>query len=261
MRSRAQIYIAGFLTWLAGYVDAAGYIALLHIYTANMSGNSVSIGIQLWDRNWMEALLRAWPVAFYVIRLLLGRLLLEIGGRLRIRPIAAGAFCIEIIFLLPVIFSQSLQAHSALEKPSHAASVQDFFFIGLLAVAMGLQNATLTHFSSLTLHTGFVTGTLVKLAEQFTKWLTWSYDEITKQHVALGDLVSSSQHQKNFQAAAFLAAVWTAYVIGAFCGAVGHSSLHLKCLFIPIAGLMLLAIVDLRTPLALKDEEEQLKLP
>ena len=51
MRSRAQIYIAGFLTWIAGFVDAVGFLALVQIYTANMSGNSVAIGIRLWNQD------------------------------------------------------------------------------------------------------------------------------------------------------------------------------------------------------------------
>jgi uncharacterized membrane protein YoaK (UPF0700 family) len=254
MRSRGEIYIAGFLTWIAGYVDAVGFVALLHIYTANMSGNSVALGIQLWDRNWKEAFLRAWPVANYVAGLLIGRILLAIGGRLGIKRVAAGAFCIEIAVLLPVAFAQPV-------KSSQGVPVQDVLFIAVLALAMGLQNATLTHFSSLTLHTGFVTGTLVKMVEQFTKWLIWSYDALTKRHATIAALIRESQDQKDFQTAVLLAAVWSAYVAGAICGAAGQSAFDLRCLFVPIAGLALLALVGLRTPLALKDKQEQVTLP
>ncbi|SRR5579884_75886 len=254
MRSRAQIYISGSLTWIAGFVDAAGFLALLQIYTANMSGNSVAFGIQLWNQNWVEALRRGWPVAIYVIGSLIGRILLEIGARLKIRPMASIAFCIEIALLLPVSVAHSLVW-------SESASLADFAFIGLLALAMGIQNATLTRFSSLTLHTGFVTGTLLKFAEQFTKYLTWCFDEMHRHGMPFTNVLRKSGRQKDFQLSVWLGSVWAAYVIGAICGAAAHSAIDLKCLFVPIAGLAILALIDLQNPLAVKEEEEQNKLP
>lgn len=254
MRSREQIYIAGFLTWLAGFVDAIGFLALVQIYTANMSGNSVALGIQLWDQNWMEAARRAWPVAVYVLGLLLGRILIEIGGRLRFRSIASVSFCLEIVILLPASLAHSL-------SHSQSTSAADFELIGLLALAMGLQNATLTHFSSLTLHTGFVTGTLVKMIEQFTKYLAWSFDELRQHHASLSSLLHRSAKQKDLRAAVLLAAIWTAYVVGALCGAAGRFSIDMRSLFIPIIGLAALMLIDVRKPLAVQEEEEQVKLP
>lgn len=254
MPRRGQIYIAGFLTWIAGFVDATGFIALMRIYTANMSGNSVAIGIQLWDQNWIEALRRAWPVMVYVLGLLLGRILLEIGARLRFRSVATAAFCIEIAALLPASFAHSL-------KPGGAASLLEFGIIALLALAMGVQNATLTHFSSLTLHTGFVTGTLVKMSENFTKYLTWSFDEIRQRRISISDWLGRSGEQENFQLARLLGSVWVAYVVGAICGAAGHAAADLRSLFIPIGGLAVLVLIDLRHPLAINDENEQAKRP
>lgn len=254
MRSRGQIYIAGFLTWLAGFVDAVGFLALVQIYTANMSGNSVAIGIQLWDQNWMEAVRRAWPVAVYVVGLLSGRILIEIGGRLRFRSIATVGFCLEIVILLPVSLAHSL-------SHSQATSAAEFELIGLLALAMGLQNATLTHFSSLTLHTGFVTGTLVKMSEQFTKYLTWSFDEIRQHHASFASVLQRSAKQQDFQTAVQLAAVWTAYVVGAICGAAGKTEMDFRCLFIPMVGLAALTLIDMRKPLAVEEEKEQVKRP
>src|ERR1700685_3318633 len=126
MRSRGQVYIAGLLTWIGGFVDAVGFLALLQIYTANMSGNSVAIGIQLWNQNWTEVLRRAWPVAVYVASLLLGRILLEIAGRLKIRSVASVVFVIEIAALLAATFAHSL-------PPSQKISFAEFLLVGLLA--------------------------------------------------------------------------------------------------------------------------------
>lgn len=254
MRSRAQIYIAGYLTWIAGFVDAAGFVALGQIYTANMSGNSVAIGVQAWDQHWLETLRRAWPVAVYVVGLLCGRISLEIAGREKVRRVAAVAFGIEIVALLPVSFAHSF-SHSQTQSPLA------FGLIALLSFAMGMQNATLTHFSNITLHTGFVTGTLVKMAEQFTKYLTWTYDQVRREHRPLREVLRRSMAQGDLGMSVLLGLIWAAYVVGAVCGAAGHSLAGLKCLFVPMAALFILGLYDLRQPIAVKDENEQLKVP
>jgi uncharacterized membrane protein YoaK (UPF0700 family) len=113
----------------------------------------------------------------------------------------------------------------------------------------------------LTLHTGFVTGTLVKMTEQFTKYLTWSFDEFRQRHIPARDVLRSSYKQQDFRLAVLLGSIWTAYVVGAICGAGAHTAVDLRCLFVPIAGLAILALVDTRKPLAVSDEKEQAKLP
>ncbi len=53
-----------------------------------------------------------------------------------------------------------------------------FTLVALLAFAMGVQTATLTHVGALTIYTTFVTGTLTKLTESFTRVLFWGYDQL-----------------------------------------------------------------------------------
>ncbi len=42
------------LTTVGGFVDAVGYIALFEVFTANMSGNSIHIGMYLGQHNWLQ---------------------------------------------------------------------------------------------------------------------------------------------------------------------------------------------------------------
>jgi uncharacterized membrane protein YoaK (UPF0700 family) len=144
---------------------------------------------------------------------------------------------------------------------SESLSPAEFRFIALLALAMGLQNATLTRFSSLTLHTGFVTGTLVKMSEQFTKYLTWSFEEMKWRHKSMLSVLRRSAKQNDFRGAMLLGAIWMAYVVGAICGAAGHLSMDLRSLFIAMVGLGFMAFIDLRQPLAISDERAQGKVP
>lgn len=249
MQGKAPLLLAAFLTWLAGFVDAAGYISLGHIYTANMSGNSVAIGIHSVSGEVAATLRRIWPVVTYFAGLLFCRLLITYGARRRIRRVATLAVCCEIVLLLPVCL---------ITGSAHQVGIElSIAYIGLLALAMGIQNAALTHFSTLTVHTGFVTGTLLKCAEHGAKYLTWFWDEAHQG--SIWRAVRNSGSEKSFRLTVWLAAIWCAYVVGACCGAFGNHSVGLRSLWIPIAGLIAVIAADLKKPLAGKEEEQQAK--
>lgn len=250
MAKTVFIVVPVLLTWVAGYVDAVGFISLGQIYTANMSGNSIAVGIQTVARDWPEALIRFWPVLTYVAGLLFCRLLLQFGARRHIRRIATVTLALEIGLLILVCFGQSQPAATTLPAVT---------YIGLLAIAMGIQNGTLTHFSFVTVHTGFVTGTLVKMAEEFARYLTWLWDSTRggRRHVLR--VLRASRRQQSFQRTALLAALWVAYVLGALSGAFGSSLSSVRALTVPIVSLFVVICCDLQWPLAVREEEAQTK--
>jgi uncharacterized membrane protein YoaK (UPF0700 family) len=239
--------VAGLLTWVAGFVDAVGFLSLGRIYTANMSGNSVAIGIHLSSQSWSEMLRRVWPVAAYVIGLVFARFVIEAGARERIRSAASVVFACEIAFLAPACI---------LGLPSRASLDLPVAFVGLLALAMGSQNGALTRFSSLTLHTGFVTGTLVKFAQYLTRFLTFTLDRM-RNGETLPKLLAESRREESLRLASFLLAIYLAYIAGAVCGALGERAMNLRALIVPVGCLALLIFIDLQCPLALQDEEKQ----
>lgn len=249
MTDNLPLFVAAALTWIAGFVDAVGFVSLGGIYTANMSGNSVAIGIRSAAQAWPQMLQRFWPVAAYVAGLVLCRILIEIGARERIRAIASLAFVAEIALLAPACLATS----------QHAAA-SSYLYIALLALAMGAQNAALTRFSSLTLHTGFVTGTLLKMSEELAKCLTWAFDQIRKPGASIAGVLARSRGQRPFRLTAWLALIWLCYVVGAYCGALGHGIVQLRALIVPIAGLTVLILIDLVHPLATGEEQDQAKL-
>ncbi len=251
VRRLLELAVATFLTAIAGFVDAVGFLSLAKVYTANMSGNSVALGIAISHRDWPTALFRVWPVLLYVSGLVFGRALLAYGARRGARHIAAVAFGCEVLFLLFALLIGS-------DAPSSIPGRQ-FLGIALLASAMGIQNSTLTHFSSLTLHTGFVTGTLVKMAEHFVACTTGAIERFRAGQPVLRSLIAADG-QKSFRMTLFLAMTWTAYVFGAALGAWGESVSHSRSLFFPIAGLALLIALDLIQPLGREDQQYQAHL-
>lgn len=228
------------LTWIAGFVDAVGFLAFARIYTANMSGNSVAVGIFLSARQWPQFMLRLWPIVIYVVGLVLGRGLIEIGAARKQRRIASVAFGCEVV-LLGIV----------------ASGIEDAQYVGiaLLAAAMGIQNAALTKFSSLDLHTGFVTGTLVKFSEQFVGYVTGLVRLLGR-----GESIADSFRHESFRMSLFLGLTWTAYVVGAAAGGWGKAAIETRAVVVPIIGLALLILLDVFRPLGVQEEQQQQRI-
>jgi uncharacterized membrane protein YoaK (UPF0700 family) len=212
-----------------------------------MSGNSIAIGLQGARQNWPEFLARLWPVVMYMTGLLFCRLLIEFGGRKKISPIATLTLGIEIAILLPIALISGVRGHVTQEL--------QVAYVALLALAMGIQNAALTHFSDLTLHTGFVTGTLLKAAEHGAGYLTWLSDEMRRSGARRA--LSRSPNEKSFRHGLYLLFVWIMYVCGAAFGTFGVLAWAFRTLFVAIGGLGIVIAMDLKHPLAQKELAEQ----
>jgi uncharacterized membrane protein YoaK (UPF0700 family) len=58
-----------------------------------------------------------------------------------------------------------------------------------------------------------------------------------------------------------LAGLWLAYVVGALSGAFGNHLANLRSLAVPVASLAVVIALDLRSPLAVKEEQAQIEGP
>jgi uncharacterized membrane protein YoaK (UPF0700 family) len=248
-----KVAIALCLTSIGGFVDAVGYIALFQIFTANMSGNSIHLGMYLADRDWWGFLRPACAVAAYVSAMVLTRVAVQVAGRNGIRSIASLTLTAEAVLLL--LFARATPA-------MHAGRIVDlhspgyFALVALLAFAMGIQTATLTQIGTLTVYTTFVTGTLTKFAESFTRALFWAYDRLrlTRQ---ISDTVRLVPWQQDARAAAFLASTWFCYLAGATLGTIAKYRWELRALYIPVVVLVGFIVIDLLHPVGIEEEKHQ----
>jgi hypothetical protein len=101
-----------------------------------------------------------------------------------------------------------------------------------------------------------VTGELVKLAEQASKYLTWLGSNLGG---GVWRALRLSPGQKPFRVAVWMAGLWTAYVAGAACGALGDYAWNCRSLVFPMSVLAALVTLDVRKPLALAEEREELQ--
>ena len=248
---RGKVAVALLLTMTGGFVDAVGYIALFQVFTANMSGNSVHIGMYLGQLSWMEVLRPLCAIVSYVVGMGVTRIAIGIAGRTGMRRIASVTLATEALLL-------ACFAHAT--PKMHLGQIVDqqslgyFSLVAVLAFAMGVQTATLTHIGPLTVYTTFVTGTLTKLTESFTRVLFWLYDE---RSAGVSSVKARVWFQPDVQEGAMLASTWICYVIGATIGTVLKTKWELRALYVPVALLIAFALLDQFRPIDVEEEQHQ----
>lgn len=240
------------LTAIGGFVDAVGYIALFQIFTANMSGNSIHIGMYLGHGDWANLLRPLCAVISYVVGMALTRIALEAAARGHVRRIASLTFAVEAV-LLAFFAHGTPKMHLGQITDLHSALY--FSFVAMLSFAMGVQTATITHVGALTIYTTFVTGTLTKMTESLTRIFFWVYDELRQS--GMSHIVRQMRRQSDVRDAAMLAALWLMYVIGATLGLLAKERWNLRALYLPVALLIVFIVIDRLRPLGVQEEKAQ----
>jgi uncharacterized membrane protein YoaK (UPF0700 family) len=248
-----KVAIALGLTGIGGFVDAVGYIALFQIFTANMSGNSVHVGMYLgeWDLSGLTRPMCA--ISAFVAGMVLTRIAIEVATRTGIRRIASFTLSAEAVLLL--LFASANPA-MRLGQIVEMHSPAYFALVAMLAFAMGVQTVTLTHIGPLTIYTTFVTGTLTKFAESFTEALFWAYDRL-RQSQAVSRVVRLAAKQEDVRHAVFLAGAWICYLAGAAFGTLIKHRWELRALYFPAGMLVLFVLVDQLRPIAVGEDRHQ----
>lgn len=133
------VWQACLLSIVAGYADAVGFL-VFNAFAGAMTGNTVLLGIALAHGKLIDAAQSAAIIAAFLV------------------GVAASAVLRRHVSLAGILFLEATAiVLAALATPSVAAT--------LLAFAMGLQNAAMTHFAGTSLNTVFLTGNLQKLVE------------------------------------------------------------------------------------------------
>jgi uncharacterized membrane protein YoaK (UPF0700 family) len=247
VRQRVKSAVALVLNFSAGIVDIVGYIALYHWFVAHMTGNTVHFGNELVAGKWDDAMKAGFVIASFIFGSVVGRAVIEVGARRQQQSIASVPLLVEAA-LISAFICMDLRATREVPLP------QLLIMLALLALAMGLQTATLTKIGPLTIHTTFVTGMLNKFAEAISEWFFWAYDRVRGAHAWRG-----ITHHRAFRNARFMTLIWVSYMCGSIVGTAMYSRWNAWVLAIPVVFLLLSAAIDQRQPLALEEEKEQIE--
>jgi len=196
------------LTWVAGTVDAIGYLSLGHVFTANMTGNAVLLGLALGQGQSQAAFRSLFALGGFALGVTIGAILAHRTGtdidqrRAFVGPIFAETMILAafaVTFHLPMIPRNQYTLH---------------VLIGLCAVAMGIQSAAVRRLKLPGIATTVLTGTITSLVAGLVRWLHLTYVSSPAEDAA-GAAATGGRHLW-LQAGVFLVYVIAAVSAGIF---------------------------------------------
>jgi uncharacterized membrane protein YoaK (UPF0700 family) len=250
-RARTKAAVALGLTFVAGLVDIASYIAVYHLFVAHMTGDTVHLGHNLVIGDWSKAAEAATVIGAFIFGSIVGRSVIEAGARRRIKRAATITLLMEATLILILVWSTPPDvAH----RPESLSTI--YWTLALLAAAMGMQTATVTRIGALTIHTTFVTGMLNKLAQSISQWLFSIHDEWGQQ-VSWRERLRHCVQHPSLGIAGFMLGIWICYLVGSLAGAWMSLHWNTRSLYVPVAMLAIAAGIDQVRPLSLEEEKDQ----
>lgn len=154
--ARVHLVLMLVLTFSTGIIDAVGYLGLDRVFTANMTGNVVILGMGLVGGDGLPVLGPALALGGYTVGAALGgRILGGVAGRWGHRSTTA--------FAVTGVLATALGVSSILVVP-HGGTPWAFVVTTALAVAMGVQAAAARRLGVKDVTTVVVTSALTGLA-------------------------------------------------------------------------------------------------
>lgn len=208
------------LTWAAAGVDAISYLGLGHVFTANMTGNAVLLGLSIGQGQGLAALRSIIALASFAMGVALSAVMLETRQGRGEWPIeVTRAVAAEGIILGLFTLTWHLGAHRGGLL---------YALIALSAVAMGIQSAAIRHLQVPGIATTYITGTLTSMVAEFVSWLA----RVQRSPLAVDPTGQSATleapHVRSYHGARLQAVVLVVYVLAAIVSALlqaGHSRL------------------------------------
>jgi uncharacterized membrane protein YoaK (UPF0700 family) len=191
------------LSVAAGCVDAVSYLSLGHVFTANMTGNTVLLGLSLGQADWPAALRSGVALLGFIMGVALGSLIsARDSQREALWPIRVTlTLALELIFLVALAVGFYLVGGAAQS------------LIVLAALAMGLQSTAVRRLGIPGVATTYITGTLTSVIERAIGSLYLA----TSSAALSGERGEGRSEQAAATARGLVvpADVWVAYAIGA----------------------------------------------
>jgi uncharacterized membrane protein YoaK (UPF0700 family) len=195
-------WLAFLLAAVAGIVDVAGYIALGGIFTAHVSGDTVTAADAVAHGAWEPALRYSAPLLFIVIGYLIGGTIVKLATIRGLRYWFSLGALVEAVFLALFAFGHARLADSSLDYIP--AGWELYGLMACLAFAMGVQNSLLRSVEDVGVRTTFVTGMVVSFAQEL---LDWTFARFMPAHPG-----------ERGEKASLFATIWLCFAIGGAAG-------------------------------------------
>ncbi len=228
-----RLWPAILLAWIAGFVDALGYLALAKVFTAHMSGNAAAVGAEMGAGKWHEAMIRGLAIPGFVLGVALGETMGSLSGsrsaEARNRPRRLASLSLELFLLVGFLVLEKLSSGSP--APGTFAY---FVRVWLLALAMGVQTSALRRGGGARVRTTFISGMLTKMTLTAITWLF---------HLSRSSSPASFRDSAASRAVLYGLIVF-AFLTGGICGGFGEVRWGSIALVFPMAALLIIIVAD-----------------
>jgi uncharacterized membrane protein YoaK (UPF0700 family) len=220
------------LSLAAGCVDAVGYLGLGQVFVANMTGNTVLLGLAIGQADGQGVLHAGTALAGFILGVALGATIVERGPEQAAwTPAVTAALGLELVILL------TFAAGWLLDGPE-PSGVPVYILIALSALAMGVQSAAVRRLEVAEVSTTYVTGTLTALTARMVGWLRSTFSESAAERTTF-----TEPRERGLP---LTADVWLAYGVGAVVGGAAQLLWQPGALVLPVAAVA--AVVALMAP-------------
>ncbi len=216
------------LAWAAGSLDAIGYLGLGHVFTANMTGNAVLLGLALGRGEGLAALRSVVALGGYALGVAIGATIVSKDReRMDWPPSVTNA-----VFLEGIVLAAFTIAWHALRVPRPEEWL--YGLIALAAVAMGIQSAAVRRLEVPGIVTTYITGTLTSLVSGLTSRI--------RQAKARSAPEASSPAINWERRVGLQAGVFMMYVLAAVLSGLAQTRAPSFATIAPVLGVLLVAI-------------------
>ncbi len=216
------------LACAAGYVDAVSYIGLGRVFTANMTGNTVLLGIALVGGESQAVIQSGLALAGFLVGAVLGAWIVDRGKTDAVWPPA-----ITVALVLEGVILIALAVGWSFASGSSPMPLAREVLIVLSAVAMGVQSAAARRLDVSGIATTYITGTLTSLGTHVARSLPGAGAIPSKRKPS-----GPANHMRPTGSAhgvGLLATVWLVYVGGAIVAAGAISRIQVFACVFPVA--------------------------
>lgn len=200
--------VLGALAFSAGGVDAVSYLGLGHVFTANMTGNTVLLAVAAAEHSAGRAARSAVALAAFCAGVALWVLVSRRRRGSRWPDSELPALLLGLLALSAMAIGWAFAG----PRPDAAAR---YLLIAASAIAMGLQSAITEASGASGISTTYMTGTLTRAIRGITHKL------------ARGGRADDGTHVRG--------GLWLVYILGAAAGAFAETSWHAGAVAIPVA--------------------------
>jgi uncharacterized membrane protein YoaK (UPF0700 family)/anti-anti-sigma regulatory factor len=240
MKSRLAIS----LSWIGGYVNV---VALLHCghVLSHQTGNTTWFGEAAVRGGWSAAAMFGFLVLIFFLGAVGSSLMTEWADRRSVRSKYILPMAVEALLL--IIFALGVPRTGPwplLQGPPL------YWMTGLAALAMGLQNATITRISGAVVRTTHLTGVVTDLGLESVQLLLWYWDKLRGRWGRAGRVLRISQRHPTLLRVLLLASIYGSFLFGVVAGTLLYARWPGAAMLPPILFLLMIVLLNWRKPVA-----------